>query len=142
MLFRSTFGEPRYNKKYEYELLRLCIHSDYYVIGGAEKLFHYFIKHYNPSNIISYCDASKFTGEVYKKLGFVLYRDSIPSKHWYKNSIHITDNLLRQRGFDQLFKTDYGKGTSNDDLMKQHKFLTLWDCGQKTYTWTKKEEND
>ena len=28
--------------------------------------------------------------------------------------IFIIDNLLRQRGFDQLFGTNYGKGTSNE----------------------------
>lgn len=29
-----TFGKPRYNKNYEYELLRYC--SNYSVIGGVE----------------------------------------------------------------------------------------------------------
>lgn len=135
-----TFGKPRYNKRVEYELLRLCTNTDYIVVGGAEKLFKYFVTNFSPKNIVSYCDMSKFTGKIYTDLGFDVYRLATPSKHWYKDPIHVTDNLLRQRGFDQLFKTNYGKGISNEQLMYDHKFLTLWDCGQNTYIWTKKEE--
>lgn len=133
-----TFGKPRYNKKYEYELLRLCTKAGYISVGGAEKLFNYFIKNYNPSTIISYCDNSKFNGNIYKKIGFNLDTYGNPSKHWYniKTKKHITDNLLRQRGFDQLFNTNYGKGTSNEDLMRVAGFVEIYDCGQSTYVYT------
>ena len=129
-----TFGKPRYNKNYQYELVRYC--SSYSIIGGAEKLFSYFKKIYNPESIISYCDLSKFDGHTYTKLGFTLKRTTI-GRHWYnpKENIHITDNLLRQRGFDQLFGTNYGKGTSNDELMIQHGFIEIYDAGQATYIY-------
>ena len=130
-----TFGKPRYNRNYEYELLRLCSHSDYMVVGGAERLFKYFAEHYSPQSIISYCDASKFDGEVYERLGFELLRMSKPTKHWWDGRTHITDNLLRQRGFDQLFNADYGKGTNNDELMFEHGFLPVYDCGQVSYKY-------
>lgn len=129
-----TFGKPRYNKNYDYELIRYC--SSYNVVGGAEKLFVYFIRNYNPNSIISYCDWSKFNGDVYLKLGFSFKNYSI-GKHWYNISedIHITDNLLRQRGFDQLFNTSFGKGTSNEQLMLEHEFVEIYDCGQAVYEW-------
>lgn len=133
-----TFGKPRYNKNYEWELLRLCSHSDYMVVGGSEKLFSHFVKSYKPKSIVSYCDLSKFDGGVYDKLGFTKKAISKPSKHWYNKGKHITDNLLRQRGFDQLFGTNYGKGTSNEELMLQHGFLPVYDCGQATYIWIQK----
>ena len=130
-----TFGAPRYNKKYEYELIRYCTTAK--VIGGAEKLFNHFINQFSAASVISYCDLSKFTGNVYERLGFILARKSRPSKHWYnaKTKQHITDNLLRQRGFDQLFKTNYGKGTSNEKLMLDNDFVEIYDCGQATYVW-------
>lgn len=132
-----TFGKPRYNKKYEYELLRLCTKFGYNVIGGSQKLFKHFIIDCNPSSIISYCDDSKFTGNVYKALGFTLKNKPAPSKHWYKykGNIHITDNLLRQKGYDKLFGTNYGKGTSNRELMLENKFVEIYDAGQSTWTW-------
>lgn len=128
-----TFGKPRYNKKYEYELLRLCTCSNYIVIGGTEKLFKYFINNYKPKSIISYCDNSKFDGEVYRRLGFTLKDFGSPSKHWFNGKRHITDNLLRQRGFDQLFNANYGKGTSNEELIINEGFVEVYDSGQSIY---------
>ena len=43
-----TFGIPRYNKNYEWELLRLCTKAEYKVVGGAERLFKHFIEKYEP----------------------------------------------------------------------------------------------
>lgn len=125
-----TFGKPRYNKNYEYELLRLCTKTEYKIIGGAERLFKYFLEKYNPSSIISYCDLAKFNGDVYERLGFKLLNITQPAKRWSKGNKMITDNLLRQRGYDQLFNTTYGKGTSNDNLMLENGWLEIYDCGQ------------
>ena len=131
-----TFGKPRYNKNYEYELIRYC--SSKNILGGANKLFSYFIDKYNPESILSYCDKSKFSGQVYIDLGFHINGSHL-GKHWYnpKSKQHITDNLLRQRGYDQLFGTNYGKGTSNEKLMINHGFLEIYDAGQDTYCWHK-----
>lgn len=135
-----SFGKPRYNKNYEWELLRYCSRFGFYTVGGAEKLFNYFIKTYNPNSIISYCDFSKFSGNVYERLGFK-YKSFSISKHWFNpiTNKHITDNLLRQRGFDQLFGTDYGKGTSNEQLMLNNGFVEIYDAGQYTYVFNKKQ---
>lgn len=132
-----TFGMPRYNKNYEWELLRLCTKAEYKVVGGAEKLFKHFVEIYKPNSVISYCDFSKFSGEVYTRLGFKQRGKPKPSKHWSKGSEHITDNLLRQRGYDQLFNANYGKGTSNEELMLENGWLPIYDCGQATYIWNK-----
>lgn len=132
-----TFGKPRYNKKYQWELLRLCTHEDYKVTGGASKLFSYFIREYSPESIISYCDLAKFDGKVYEQLGFHHVKDTEPQKVWSKNSEKITDNLLRQRGYDQLFNAKYGKGTSNEELMLENGWLPVYDCGQATYSYIK-----
>lgn len=135
-----TFGKPRYNKKYEYELIRYC--SIFAVTGGAEKLFKHFITNHKPNTIISYCDQAKFEGKIYPSLGFTFLRTSSPAKHWYnpKTHQHITNNLLNQRGYDQLFKTEYGKGSSNAELMLNAGFVEIYDCGQVTFIWKAKEE--
>ena len=133
-----SFGKPRYNKSFEYELLRLCTKTEYKVIGGAEKLFSYFIKNYHPSSIISYCDNSKFKGEVYSRLNMILIDYGKPSKHWYniKTHRHITDNLLKQRGYSQLHNDKiHKKGESNQQLMLEAGYLEIYDCGQSTYVW-------
>lgn len=132
-----TFGTPRYNKRYQWELLRLCTTTGYYVVGGAERIFAHFIHENNPVSIISYCDKSKFSGDVYSRIGFTHLYDTTPTKVWSRDTQKITNNLLLQRGFDQLFKTNYGKDTSNELLMVQHGWLPVYDCGQGVYSWGK-----
>ena len=89
-----------------------------------------------PESVISYCDYSKFNGSVYYELGMKLDHTTEPSKIWSNNNEKITDNLLRQRGYDQLFNTNYGKGTDNEQLMIEHGWLPVYDCGQLVFTKT------
>lgn len=131
-----TFGTPRYNKKYDWELLRLCSKSNVKVIGGASRLFAAYLKEHTDESVISYCDLSKFTGEVYEKIGMTLEYTTPPAKVWSKGNKKITDNLLRQRGYDQLFGTDFGKGTNNEQLMLENNWLPVYDCGQAVFSYT------
>lgn len=135
-----TFGRPRYNRNVQWELYRYATQFDATVVGGASKLFSHFIKLVNPVSIVSYCDLSKFTGEIYTTLGFKLKHKSSPTRVWSKGKRYVTDNLLRQRGFDQLFGTNYGKGTSNESLMVENGWRSVYDCGQATYIYLTKSD--
>lgn len=139
-----TFGKTRHGIKSNigsYELLRLCT-ANCIVVGGAERLFAYFVKTYLPTTIVSYCDLSKFTGHIYDVLGFEL-KHIAPSLKYvnlcWKEFRHlpyiITASLLRLRGADALLGTSYGKGTSNHSIMLQHGYVEVYDCGQATYVW-------
>ena len=130
-----TFGKSRYNKNYSVELLRMATKRGYRVIGGASRLFKFFVNTYEVSNIISYCDLSKFTGAVYEKIGMKFLHRTPPQEVWSKGNQKITANLLRQRGFDQLFGTSFGKGTNNEQLMLEHGWLPVYDCGQAVYVY-------
>lgn len=132
-----TFGDSRYTTKSDIELLRLCYLPGYKIIGGSEKMFSFFTKTYNPKSIVSYCDNSKFLGDVYSKLGFMKISKGSPTPHWYnpKTKRHITDNLLRKRGADALIGTSEGKGSSNEAVMLDNGFVRIYDCGQSTFLW-------
>lgn len=135
-----SFGKPRYDKKYEWELLRLCTTGNVIVIGGASKLLKHFTKAYNPHDIISYCDNSKFIGNIYKKIGFDLCGISQPSCHWYniKTNKHILNSMLLALGVDKILGTSYGKGASNENIMLDNKFVQIYDCGQMKFVWRSK----
>lgn len=137
-----TFGKPRYNKNYEWELLRLCTLRTYNVVGGANKLFKYITQHNNLSNIISYCDTSKFNGRVYSELGMKFEYMTRPRESWSKGTSKISAALLKQRGYDQLFGTDYGKGTDNVQLMIDHDWLPVYDCGQLVFSYKHDDTQD
>lgn len=137
-----TFGKPRYNRKFEWELIRLCTLPSTSVVGGPSKLFSHFVKKCNPKSVLSYCDRSKFTGKVYQSIGMTLADEGTPNKHWYsprksERMQHVTNNFLLQRGFDQIFGTSYGRGTNNEQLMLERGYLPVYDCGQMRFEWHK-----
>lgn len=65
-----TFGKSRYDKKYDYELLRFATKLHTTVVGGASKLFNHFLVNHSPIRVVSYADCKWSTGHVYNLLNF------------------------------------------------------------------------
>lgn len=132
-----TFGYPRYRSNCQYELLRLCYNPNYIIIGGSKKLFNQFLKDYTPNSVISYCDKSKFTGDVYVKLGLKQISKGKPRKHFWRSSDnkHITVAELLRLGADKLIGTNYGKNTNNEEILLKEGFEVILDEGQDTYLY-------
>ena len=86
-----TFGKSRFNKKYEWELLRFCNKLGYHIPGAAGKLLKYFERNYHPKSIISYADRRWSQGKLYKALNFQLDHSSAPN-YWYFKS-YTQENL-------------------------------------------------
>lgn len=114
-----TFGKPRFNKNYKWELLRFCSKADTTVVGGASKLFKYFLNNHDGS-IISYSDNAKTRGNLYKVLGFSFLRYSDPNYVWCNSS-----NDIKTRYQCQM-----------KDEVKKMRGLGYWriyDCGNKVW---------
>ena len=125
-----TFSHPRFNKKYEWELMRLASEKEYQVIGGASKLFSYFIKNYSPSSVISYCNLSKMGGNVYEKLGFKLKEISEPNYVWIKGNSILTRYQCQKH---KLLSKGY-EGESESDIMTKRGYFKVYDSGSLVYT--------
>lgn len=65
-----TFGKPRFDSNYDFEIIRYCTKSGITIAGGAERLFSNFVNAHKNASIITYSDISKFTVNIYLKLGF------------------------------------------------------------------------
>ena len=128
-----TFGKPRFNKKYQYELLRFC--SKYPVIGGASKLLKYFENKYNPKSLISYanrCWSSKLNN-VYEKIGFKLIDESDPGYIYISKdkSLILSRYQCQKHKLKKLLGEDrFNNELSETDNMLNNGFYKLYDCGQ------------
>jgi very-short-patch-repair endonuclease len=130
-----TFGGLRKamgfsSKEGTYELVRFCNKLNTSVIGGADKLLKYFIKTYQPKEIISYADKRWSQGAVYEKLGFDFVHDSKPSYFYVNNDkreyrFKYRKNILVKEGFDAN-KTEH-------EIMLERKLYRIYDCGNKKY---------
>jgi len=126
-----SFSKSRYTKD-NYELVRYC--STDTVIGGASKLFKYFVKEVKPNSIISYANRCWSLGKLYHKLGFEDVTENLSNTgYWYiKNNIryhrsNFTKKKLIEVGADPLL--------SESTLMENYGYLKIYDCGNYKFRW-------
>lgn len=120
-----TFGKKRRimnnnSKEDEYEIYRFCNKANIQIIGGASKLFNYFIKHYNPEIIESYSSNDISNGKLYEILGFKKISENI--SEWY-----IDQNFNRYHRFK------FARKTIPDNIIK------FFDSGNTKYIWHRSE---
>lgn len=124
-----TFSKGRIimgGKENEWELTRFCNKINTNVIGGANKLFQYFIKNYQYTKIISYSDIRLFKGGLYEKLGFKKIHQSRPN-YWYVINgmrfyrFNFRKSILIKQGFD--------KNKTEKQIMFERKIYRIYDCG-------------
>jgi hypothetical protein len=131
-----TFGKNRFSKnKIGFEIYRYCSNKN--IIGGASKLFSYFIKKYNPKKVISYSDRRfSTTDSFYKKLGFSLSGQTNPGYFYFKPGYYkryyrfnFRKNLLNKKL--ENFKTNLTEWQN----MQLNGYDRIWDCGNLKYEW-------
>lgn len=128
-----TFCHPRFNKEFEYELGRFCCKADYNVLGGASKLFKYFLENYNPSNIISYSDIAKTRGNMYASLGFKLHRIAKPNYVWYNGYQYLTRYQCQKHKLLKRFPEF--KNMSETEIMETLGYYKVEDAGNKVWAY-------
>ena len=135
-----TFGNRRVSmgkkltKNGEYELLRFCNKLNTNVIGGASKLFKYFIDKYKPEEITTYADRSHSQGDLYKFLGFECVRETEP------NYYYIIDGVRKHRfNFrkDKLIKEGFDPNKTEHEIMLERKIYRIYDSGSLKFIYKK-----
>lgn len=135
-----TFGSPRFDNQAQYELIRLCWKQGIKVIGGAEKMFKHFLNTYSPKNIISYCDLTKFSGDVYLKLGFKTEASLLTKPNYVWVNPRHNDVLNRyQTQKSQLVKLGLGDfSETEDDIMSRLGYLKIYNSGNLKFIYNSK----
>jgi len=124
-----SFGKSRFNKNYEWELLRFANKLNTKIIGGASKLF----KNINLTNIISYCDIRYFTGEIYRTLGFNKIETSKPNYYYVKNEERYNRMKYQKHKLKDLLENFDGNLTEKENMINNG-FNRIYDCGMKVFT--------
>jgi hypothetical protein len=123
-----TFGKPRFNKNYEYELIRFCNKKYTTIVGGFAKLLKYFIKNYSPNNILTYSNADFNTGDIYLNNNFKYLELTPPNYFYFKN------NDILSRYETQTFKlkkllNNYDNNLNEYDNLINNGYNRYWNCG-------------
>lgn len=129
-----TFSKPRFNKNYEWEMVRFCALQNHTVVGGASKLFKFFIKKYNPKNILSYADLRYSNGNLYQKIGFEFIRNTPPS-YFYVNREKKVSRFTAQKHKQHKFLKNYDSTLTEVGNMMNNGYRRVWDCGNMLFVW-------
>lgn len=125
-----TFCKSRFDKKYEYEMSRYCNKINTSVVGGASKLFSYFINTYSPNSIVSYSDRRYFDGNIYQKLGFSFNSFTNPSYYYIVNKYKSLFNRMHfQKHKLKNLLTTFNPLLTEWKNMQLNGFDRIWDCG-------------
>lgn len=127
---RKSLGQT--SRERIYELLRFCNKLNTSVVGGASKLFRYFIDNFIVDEIISYSDYSRSKGNMYQKIGFNLEHKSDP------NYYYVIDGVRKHRfGFrkDKLVNEGYDINKTETQIMSERGYYKIFDCGMQKWLY-------
>jgi very-short-patch-repair endonuclease len=129
---RRSLGQK--SKEGSYEMLRFCTVMDTIVVGGASKLFKYFINKYNPNKVISYADKLwSDSDNMYNKLDMKFIYSSKPSYYYVVNGERKNRFLYRK---DRLISQGFDINLSEHQICKNMGIFRIYDCGTFLYSWT------
>ena len=127
-----TLGIPRYNKDFDFEILRIATKLNTVVVGGVSKLFKHFLKHNTKSSIMTYADRKYSNGDVYNTLGFTLSHYSKVGYKWTKDGVEFNRwNFMKHKLKDKLKVFD--ENLAEEDNMFNNGYSKIYDCGQCVY---------
>lgn len=124
------------HNKYDFVCTRLCTRIGHSVVGGASKLFKYFVSKFNKCSILTYADARYSNGDVYKNLGFVY------DGHTKPNYFYVKGNRLFNRISFQKHKLSsklsvYDPTITESENMFNNGYRRLWDAGHIRFVYYK-----
>lgn len=134
-----TFGTRNITNKKEFELIRFCNKVNTQIVGGASKLFKYFIRNYNYDKIKTYANARISDGNFYEKLGFTFKHHSLPN-YWYYYPESPKKLKLKHRSAFQKHKLNtilpnFDPDKTEWENMKEHGYNKIYDCGNLVFEY-------
>lgn len=121
MMGNAYFGKG----KYEWEVIKGATKLGYTVVGGASKIFKYFIDNYKPNNCVYYIDYNYFNGNSLKNLPNMEF---IKTQTSFKN-FWVNEKIVKNR--EPLRHSEIKKLYETGDVRQ------LWNAGTKVYVWHK-----
>lgn len=128
-----TFGKPRFNERYQWQLIRYASKLGCQVVGGASKLLKCFERMCIPKNIISYADRRYSNGKLYYALGFDFLVNSYPNYWWCRDNIKLTRYQCQKHRLQKLLGKNFNPKISENNNMINNGFCKVYDCGNMVF---------
>lgn len=130
-----SFAKPRFNKHYEYELLRYSCKLFTNVTGAPSKLLSHFKGLVDPKSIISYSHRTFGRATLYSSLGFEFSHTSPPSYRYTKNYSKLENRVKFQKHKLATTLVLFDPNLTEWENMKANGYDRVWDCGNDVWSW-------
>jgi len=133
-----TAGRSRFDKAFDWEILRICFRKGYRVLGGAGKLLKHFTREHCKAGdlVCSYTQLDWSSGRLYEALGFAEVRTTLPGYRW----VHLTTKsvVARYRAqkskLGKLLGSQYKKDETEVQNMERCGYVRVFDSGCKLFS--------
>ena len=129
IVLMCSFSKSRFNKNFEYEILRLATKKNTIVVGGFTRLFKHFVNEYQPASIITYADRRISKGESYKNNGFEEREISNPNYFYTKDYINYFSRVKFQRHKLKELLEIFDENKSEVENMHANNWDRFFDAG-------------
>ena len=128
-----TLAKPRYNKNYDWEIIRFANKKFINVVGSFSKLLKYFRQNYSGS-IITYADKRYSNGDLYRTNGFEELKDSKPN-YFYVDIMNmmLISRVKCQKHKLKDFLKEFNPELTEAENMFNNGYRRIWDCGNKVF---------
>jgi hypothetical protein len=127
-----SISKPRFNKNYEWELLRFCNKKNTQVTGSLSKLIKNFRKT-NHGSIISYCDKRYSYGSGYINSGFEQISITKPSYYYIKYFDRYNRMKFQKHKLEEQLEI-YDSNLTEWQNMQLNEYDRIFDCGNLVLT--------
>jgi hypothetical protein len=148
LVYLMSFGVPRFDKNYEWEIIRCCGKMNHKVYGGASRLWKNFVENINPRSVISYCNLRYGSGGMYETLGFEREKTTKPSYFYFnpaklkisskRDSIEIIPRYRTQKKYLHKLLENFDPEKTEFENMTSNGYLQVFDSGHFRYIWNAK----
>lgn len=122
-----AFGRPRFNKSYQWEIIRDCTKSNLIVNGGVSKLWKCFINNNSVHSCIVYSyphdENNLYTNKYVDYCGFKNKQKAKSKKKIYFEGVwggkfkRIDKSILEKHGADRLLGGSFGSDKTNEQIL-------------------------
>ena len=132
LVYLISLSKSRFNKNYEYELIRSCGKINTNVIGGFNKLINYAKKELNITSLISYVDKRYFNGKGYKDWNLI--NETSPNYFYTKDYMNRESRIKYQK--HKIIENENDTLLTEWQIMQLKGYDRIWDCGNKVFVTT------
>lgn len=129
-----SVSKSRFNKKFDYEILRFAVKRDTHVVGGFAKLFKYVKSKLSSTSFISYANRRWSQGNVYTSSGEFIYLGNSKPNYMYHKQGKTISRINAQKHKLSSFLNSFDPSKSETSNMLDNGYVMVYDCGNLSFS--------